>query len=315
MNDLVLLAGNSLIGCLFIGMWYAERQRGYFAYWGAAHILLGISAIMALMMRMPEFGITSILFKVMITPISALGFATMIGGSLRYRKQSFTWRDTLVLAVGYSALAIGTRYAYPPAMVWIVCIALAISLSSIAWALWRDSLLEKIAAFLFALRAANGVWLAASGGLFVNSPQTPISHLLSLSAAICLLLAVFQRKSNELGHNNELLTFSNQLITALQIPTDERNLAEEALHQLTRNMPSHRAMIHLMDSSEQWFELIAAQGHSPEVMAVVRRMPVDSTLSGQAVRMRKTVFAQDYASEPGAWQELAVAYAKAGIVA
>ena len=46
MNDLVLLAGNSLIGLLFLGLWFADKkQRGYFAWWGSADICLGFAAM------------------------------------------------------------------------------------------------------------------------------------------------------------------------------------------------------------------------------------------------------------------------------
>jgi diguanylate cyclase (GGDEF)-like protein len=183
-----------------------------------------------------------------------------------------------------------------------------------AWALWSRNALERIASSLFALRAANGVWLVLSGGLVLNSPHTPLSHVLMLSASACLLIAVFHRKASELEHHNELLTFSNELITALQTPSDERNLAEEALRQLQRHTSGQCALVHLIDESGRWFNLIASHGHTQEVLEVVQRMPVDATLSGKAVRMRKTVFTQNYASEPGAWNVLVEAYRRAGIM-
>ena len=317
MNDLVLLAGNSLIGLLLLGLWFTEkRQRGHFAYWGIADICMGFAAMLALIMRMQmALGVDASHYLWLIYPLAAVGYASMIGGSLRYRGQSFTWRDAAILAVACIALTIGMRFSYPPAAKWMTATILCISLGSVAWALWSKVLLERIAAGLYALRAANGAWLVLAGGMALNSPHTPIAYLLTLSAASCLLLAVFHRKASELGHHNELLTFSNQLITALQTPSDERNLAEEALRQLARNTPGQSALLHLIDESGRWFELIAAHGHSAEVIEVAQRMPLDATLSGQAVRMRQTVLTHDYASEPGAWQDLVQAYSRAGIVA
>lgn len=315
MNDFVLLAGNSLIGLLFLGLWFADKkQRGYFAWWGAADICLGFAATMALFMVIQNsMGVDGSIWRFLIVPCATAGYAMMIGGSLRYRGQQFSWRDALVLVVAYIALGVGTRYAFPPAAKWLTATALGLSLGSIAWALWSQNTLERIAATLYALRAANGVWLVLSGGLALNAPQTPLSHVLMLSASACLLIAIFHRKASELEHHNELLTFSNQLITALQTPSDERNLAEEALRQLARHTSGQGALVHLIDDSGRWFELIAAHGHTQEVLEVVQRMPVDATLSGQAVRMRRTVFTHNYGSEPGAWNVLADAYRRAGI--
>jgi diguanylate cyclase (GGDEF)-like protein len=316
MNDLVLLAGNSLIGLLFLGLWFADKkQRGYFAWWGLADICLGFAAMLALLMSIQmDLGLGSNSWRVVIIPLAAAGYAMMIGGSLRYRGQHFNWRDALVLMIAYVALAVGARYAYPPAAKWLTALVLGLSLGSMAWALWSRNALERIASSLFALRAANGVWLVLSGGLVLNSPHTPLSHVLMLSASACLLIAVFHRKASELEHHNELLTFSNELITALQTPSDERNLAEEALRQLQRHTSGQCALVHLIDESGRWFNLIAAHGHTQEVLDVVQRMPVDATLSGKAVRMRKTVFTQNYASEPGAWNVLVEAYRRAGIM-
>jgi diguanylate cyclase (GGDEF)-like protein len=316
MNDLVLLAGNSLIGLLFLGLWLADKkQRSYFAWWGIADIALGFAAMLALIMSIQkDLGVDISAWRLLIIPMAAAGYAMMIGGSLRYKGQYFNWRDALVLLVAYVALAVGARYAFPPAAKWLTALVLGLSMGSIAWALWSRNALERVASGLFALRAANGVWLVLSGGIVLNSPQTPLSHVLTLSASACLLIAIFYRKASELEHHNELLTFSNQLITALQTPTDERNLAEEALRQLERHTSGQGALVHLIDDSGRWFNLIAAHGHTQEVLEIVQRMPVDATLSGQAVRMRKTVFTHDYASEPGAWNVLAEAYRRAGIM-
>ena len=315
MNDLVLLAGNSLIGLLFLGLWFADKnQRGYFAWWGIADICLGFAAMLALFASIQKgMGIDSSGWRILIIPLASAGYAMMVGGSLRYRGQHFTWRDALILAVAYVALSVGARYAYLPAAKWLTAIALGISLGSVAWALWNRNALQRVASGLYALRAVNGVWLVFSGGLMLNSPHTPLSHILTLAATACLLISIFHRKASELEHHNELLTFSNELITALQTPTDERNLAEEALRQLERHTSGQGALVHLIDESGRWFNLVAAHGHTPEVIELVQRMPVDSTLSGQAVRMRKTVFTHDYASEPGSWSVLADAYRRAGI--
>jgi diguanylate cyclase (GGDEF)-like protein len=316
MNDLVLFAGNSLIGLLFLGLWFADKkQRGYFAYWGIADICLGIAAILVLLMHTHNSTATlPVDWRPLITPLVGAGYALMIGGSLRYRGQSFNWRDALILTIAYTALTIGARYAYPPAAKWLSAIILSIALGSVAWALWSRNTLERLAASLYALRTFNGVILVLGGGLVLNSPHTPLAHILTLSASACLLIAVFYRKASELGHHNELLTFSNQLITSLQSPTDERNLAEEALRQLALHTPGQSALVHLIDESGRWFELAASHGHTREVLDVVQRMPVDETLSGQAVRMRKTILTHNYANEPGAWQVLVDAYQRAGIM-
>lgn len=315
MNDLVLLAGNALIGLLFLGLWFADKkQRSYFAWWGSADICLGFAAMAALFMSIQNsMGVDSSAWRLLIVPLAAAGYALLIGGSLCYKGQQFNWRDALVLAVAYIALAVGTRYAFPPAAKWLTAVVLGLALASVAWALWSRSTLERVASVLFGLRAVNGAWLVLSGGMVLNSPHTPIAHVLTLSASACLLIAVFHRKASELEHHNELLTFSNELITSLQTPSDERSLAEEALRQLERHTSGQGALVHLMDDSGRWFELVAAHGHSQEVLEIVQRMPVDSTLSGQAVRMRKTVFTHDYASEPAAWDVLAAAYRRAGI--
>lgn len=315
MNDLVLLAGNSLIGLLFLGLWFADKkQRSYFAWWGCADILLGFAAMAALLMHIQtSTGVDGSAWRMLIVPLAAAGYAMLMGGSLRYRGQQFSWRDAMVLAVAYIALSVGAHYAFLPAAKWLTAVALGLALGSVAWALWSRNTLERIASTLFALRAANGVWLVLGGGLVLNSPHIPIAHVLTLSASTCLLIAVFHRKASELEHHNELLTFSNELITALQTPSDERNLAEEALRQLERHTSGHGALVHLIDDSGRWFNLIAAHGHTQEVLEIAQRMPVDSTLSGQAVRMRKTVFTHDYSSEPGAWSVLAEAYRRAGI--
>lgn len=315
MNDLVLLAGNSLIGLLFLGLWFADRnQRSYFAWWGIADICLGFAAILALTMRIQDsMGIDASPLRILIVPLAAAGYVMLVGGSLRYRNQHFSWRDAVVLMVSYITLTVGTRYAFPPAAKWLTALALGLSMSSVAWALWSKNILERVAAGLFALRAANGVWLVLAGGIVLNAPQTPLSHVLTLSASACLLIAIFHRKASELGHNNELLTFSNELITALQTPTDERSLAEEALRQLAHHTSGQGAFVHLIDDTGRWFNLIAAHGHGQEILDVVQRMPVDSTLSGQAVRMRKTVYTHNYADEPGAWDVLIEAYRRAGI--
>lgn len=315
MNDLVLLAGNSLIGLLFLGLWFADKnQRSYFAWWGVADIFLGFAAMLALCMQVERAtGLDVTIWRLAIIPLATGGYAMMIGGSLRYRGQSFTWRDAVVLAVACIALSVGTGYAYPPAAKWYTALVLGISLGSVAWALWSRNALERIAALLYALRAGNAVMLVLSGGYLLNSPHTPLSHILTLSASACLLIAIYHRKATQLEHHNELLSFSNQLITALQTPTDERSLAEEALRQLARHNPGQSALVHLVDESGQWFELTAEHGHTPEVIEVVQRMPVDATLSGQAIRQRKTVFTHDYANEPGAWEILIEAYRRAGI--
>lgn len=315
MNDLVLLAGNSLIGLLFLGLWFADKnQRGYFAWWGIADICLGFAAILALCMQVEQSaGMDATLWRIVIIPLACAGYAMMIGGSLRYRGQSFNWRDAVVLAIACVALSVGTRYTYPPAAKWYTALVLGVSLGSISWALWSRNALERVAAVLYGARAVNGVMLVLSGGYLLNSPHTPLSHVLMLSASACLLIALYHRKASELQHHNELLTFSNQLITALQSPSDERSLAEEALRQLARHHPGQSALVHLIDETGQWFELIAAHGHTPEVIEVVQRMPVDATLSGQAIRQRRTVFTHDYANEPGAWDILIEAYRRAGI--
>ncbi|MDE2600370.1 MAG: EAL domain-containing protein [Rhodocyclaceae bacterium] len=315
MNDLVLLAGNSLIGLLFLGLWFADKkQRSYFAWWGIADICLGFAAMTALFMSIQDgVGENGGAWRLLVVPLAASGYVAMAGGSLRYRGHQFSWRDALVLAIAYIALGVGARYAFPPAAKWLTAIVLGLSLGSMAWALWSHNALERLASGLYAARAANAVWLVLGDGMMLNSPHTPLAHVLTLSASACLLIAIFRRKTTELEHHNELLTFSNRLITALQTPTDERSLAEEALRQLERHTSGQGALVHLIDDSGRWFDLIAAHGHTQEVLQVVHRMPVDSTLSGQAVRMRKTVFTHDYANEPGAWSVLADAYRRAGI--
>lgn len=317
MNDLSLLLGNSMIGLLLLGMWYADRERDYFAYWGIGHIFTGIAAIIGTFLRMPDALPPSARLLVFTVGMlsTGLGLASMIGGALRYRQQVFSWRDSAILAVGFTALVFGIHFAYPPGVRWLICIGIAFTMWVVAWSLWRPSLLERFAAVAFMLRGVNGILMMVTTGWFINPPHAAISHLLALFSATCLLLAVFQRKSEELEHRNELLTFSNRLITALQSTSDERNLAEEALRQLSLNMPNQRAMIHLMETDGAWLELIAIHGHTPEVTQLVQRMPADLTLSGQALRLRKTVCAQDYANEPGAWQVLADAFTRGGIVA
>src|SRR5262245_35142984 len=111
MNDLVLLAGNSLIGLLFLGLWFADKnQRGYFAWWGIADICLGFAAMLALFMSIQKsMGVDGSALRLLVIPLAAAGYAMMIGGSLRYRGQHFTWRDAVVLAIAYVALGVGAR--------------------------------------------------------------------------------------------------------------------------------------------------------------------------------------------------------------
>ena len=72
MNDLVLLAGNSLIGLLFLGLWLADKkQRGYFAWWGMADILIGFAAMLALIMNIQK-GLGAVSYTHLTLPTSDL---------------------------------------------------------------------------------------------------------------------------------------------------------------------------------------------------------------------------------------------------
>ena len=74
MNDLVLLAGNSLIGLLFLGLWLADKkQRGYFAWWGIAEICLGFAAMLALIMSIQKnLGVDTNAWRITIIPLAAV---------------------------------------------------------------------------------------------------------------------------------------------------------------------------------------------------------------------------------------------------
>lgn len=316
MNDFVLLTGNLLIGLLFIGLWLAERhQRTYLAWWGVADVCIALSVMLALQTQL-QIG-TGGVFTVgkTATMLFALtGYTAMIGGSLRYRGHAFGMRDATILVIAYTALAVGIHHTTPAVGRWLIAIAIGGSFSSVAWALWRNNPMERLSAIFAGGRAVNAVWILLGGGLHAGSPYLPISYMLVLASSTCLLIAIFHRKANDLVHHNGLLTFSNGLITALQAPADERGLAEETLRQLARHTSGRQAFVHLIDESGRWLNLAASRGHVDESIHAVRRMPVDATLSGQAVRTRKIVPAEHSSRETNAWDMLAKAYRNAGIV-
>lgn len=315
MTDFFLLSSNMLVGLLLFGLWWSDRTRPQFAYWGCGQALMAAGAALVLALQLTGWDSLSPHLKLQVLWVITAGMCFMVGGSIAYLDRPVSLGRVLVPSFGVTAVLGLVQWQLPEASSWFISAGLLVAYGSISVVVWKDGILERVAGLLFLLCGLNTISLTLSGGYGNNPIQAHIGHLLSLAGAICLLLSTFERRTQELQRRNELLTFSNELITTLQEQGDEQSLAREALRLLSGKENERYGLIHMLNQDGTAFELLASVRHPESVLQIVRNMPVEDTLSGVAIRSGKAIVTHEYVKEPGAWSELAKAYARTGVQA
>jgi diguanylate cyclase (GGDEF)-like protein len=89
------------------------------------------------------------------------------------------------------------------------------------------------------------------------------------------------------------LHLASEIVRRLHNLTDPTSIAEEAVQVMVRQIGAPRVAFHLLDEDRQWLRLEAEHSFDRDVLEVGSVLPVQGSLSGEAVRVQDVVVCTD----------------------
>ncbi|WP_317932235.1 putative bifunctional diguanylate cyclase/phosphodiesterase [Halioxenophilus sp. WMMB6] len=278
-------------------MWWADRERRYLLWWGAAFALTPFTIVLDELLATPRLNgslpitlLSGVIFSALVYTLSRGAFEFRLN---RHASKGPRLFAILVMALFMLWVAIGSI-----AIIHLyVTLVTTLAMTHVAWSLWSKSVLQRITASVFLARGFMMLGMTIVG-LSVPATQ-PLMHEyghLTLATATTLsmgllLLICFLRSQQELNDHLAILSLSHGITTQLQDINSVRDLGERILPPFVAKHGWDDGLMLQLDNVGKNLTIVGAFGRNAAAseLANAPLVSMEKSISGQSVTRQEIV--------------------------